>query len=56
MLPSSSSRLVARPLPGDDPRKRRPDITLARELLGWEPRVQLDEGLAKTIEYFRGRV
>lgn len=56
MLPSSSSRLVARPLPGDDPRKRRPDITLARELLGWEPCVQLDEGLAKTIEYFRGRV
>ena len=55
MMPESRSRIVYRPLPGDDPRQRRPDIALARELLGWEPRVPLSEGLAKTIEYFRGR-
>ena len=48
------SRLVARPLPADDPRRRCPDITLARERLGWQPSVQLAEGLARTIAYFRG--
>jgi len=48
------SRLVARPLPADDPRQRCPDITLARERLGWQPSVQLAEGLARTIAYFRG--
>ncbi len=42
-----------RPLPEDDPKRRRPDITKARTLLGWEPRVPLDEGLLRTIEYFR---
>jgi UDP-glucuronate decarboxylase len=41
------------PLPTDDPVRRRPDITVARELLGWEPTVQLDEGLRRTVEYFR---
>jgi UDP-glucuronate decarboxylase len=41
------------PLPVDDPVRRRPDITLARELLGWEPTVQLDQGLQHTIEYFQ---
>jgi len=41
------------PLPSDDPRQRQPDITLARELLGWEPRIPLSEGLDKTIGYFR---
>ena len=46
------SRLVYKPLPGDDPKKRKPDITLAKALLGWEPKVPLDEGLAKTIAYF----
>ena len=46
------SKLVYRPLPGDDPKKRKPDITLAKELLGWEPKVPLQEGLAKTIAYF----
>ena len=56
LLPESTSRLVYRPLPGDDPKRRRPDITLAKELLGWEPKVALDEGLARTVEYFRGRV
>jgi UDP-glucuronate decarboxylase len=52
-LTGSSSTIVRRPLPSDDPRQRRPDITLAREKLGWEPNVKLDEGLKKTIEYFR---
>ena len=41
------------PAVGDDPRVRQPDITRARTLLGWEPKVQLEEGLIKTIEYFR---
>lgn len=45
---------IYRPLPSDDPKRRKPDITLANELLGWEPKVPLKEGLAKTIEYFRG--
>ena len=54
LLPDSKSRLAYRPLPGDDPKKRKPDISLAKELLGWEPKVPLAEGLAKTIEYFRG--
>ncbi len=45
--------LVERPLPADDPKQRRPDITLARQRLGWEPTTQLREGLARTIEYFR---
>ena len=56
MIPESTSKMVFRPLPGDDPKVRRPDITLAKELLGWEPRVPLAEGLAKTIEYFRSKV
>jgi UDP-glucuronate decarboxylase len=50
----SKSKLVYRPLPSDDSKRRKPDITLAKELLGWEPKVALKEGLAKTIEYFRG--
>ena len=54
MLPGSKSKLVRKPLPGDDPKKRRPDITLAKKLLGWSPKVPLDEGLAKTIAYFQG--
>ena len=52
-LPESTSRLVFRPLPADDPKRRRPDITLAKELLGWESKVPLREGLAKTIAYFK---
>lgn len=47
------SRVVYHPLPQDDPRQRCPDITLAREKLGWEPKVQLRDGLKETIEYFR---
>jgi len=45
-----------RPLPADDPRQRQPRIDLARELLHWQPRVELDEGLARTVAYFRERV
>ena len=55
-LPESKSQLVYRPIPSDDPKRRKPDITLAKELLAWEPKVPLQEGLAKTIEYFRGFV
>ena len=50
----SKSKLAFLPLPGDDPRVRRPDITLAGKLLGWKPEIQLDEGLRRTIEYFKG--
>jgi UDP-glucuronate decarboxylase len=49
----SSSAIASEPLPADDPRQRRPDIGRARELLGWEPRVSLEEGLDRTIAYFR---
>ena len=52
-LTGSASTLDYRPLPQDDPRQRQPDITLAREKLGWEPSVPLKDGLARTIEYFR---
>jgi dTDP-glucose 4,6-dehydratase len=52
----SRSRIAFKPLPVDDPKQRRPDITKARKLLKWEPRVPLAEGLVKTIEYFRGKV
>jgi len=52
----SKSRIVHRPLPQDDPKQRRPDITRARRLLKWEPKVPLSEGLKGTIEYFRTRV
>lgn len=48
----SKSKIVKKPLPMDDPTRRRPDITLAREKLGWEPKVELDEGLRRTADYF----
>jgi UDP-glucuronate decarboxylase len=51
-LTGSRSTIVSRPLPSDDPTQRQPNISLARERLGWAPQVQLDEGLAKTIAYF----
>ena len=52
-LTGSKSKIVYQPLPKDDPRKRRPDITLAKEKLNWQPKVKLDDGLKKTIGYFR---
>jgi dTDP-glucose 4,6-dehydratase len=55
-LTGSKSRLVYRPLPEDDPKVRQPDITRARTLLGWEPKVALEEGLTRTLEYFRTKV
>jgi UDP-glucuronate decarboxylase len=53
LIPESRSKIVCKPLPSDDPIQRQPDITLAREKLGWEPKVGLVEGLRKTIDYFR---
>ncbi len=52
-LTGSKSRIVHKPLPQDDPARRCPDITRAKDLLGWEPRTPLEEGLGKTIDYFR---
>lgn len=51
-LTGSKSKLCCKPLPSDDPKQRRPDISMAKQILGWEPVVPLREGLAKTIEYF----
>ena len=53
-LTGSTSAIVLRPLPVDDPRVRQPDISRARQLLGWEPKIPLDDGLTRTIAYFRG--
>ena len=52
-LTGSRSKLVRMPLPADDPKQRKPDITKARTVLGWEPKVQLEDGLKETIAYFR---
>ena len=54
-LTGSSSRIVREPLPQDDPLQRKPDISLAREQLGWEPKISLKEGLVRTIEYFKAQ-
>ena len=55
-MTNATSRIVYRPLPEDDPKVRHPDITRAPTLLGWEPKVGLEEGLTKTLEYFRKKV
>ena len=52
-LTGSKSKIIHMPLPADDPTQRQPNITLAKKELGWEPRVMLDEGLVKTIDYFK---
>jgi dTDP-glucose 4,6-dehydratase len=52
----SKSQIIYKPLPTDDPKVRQPDITRARTLLGWEPKVQLEEGLTRTIDYFRRKL
>jgi nucleoside-diphosphate-sugar epimerase len=49
----TSSEIVHEELPGDDPKKRKPDITKAKNLLHWEPKISLEEGLQRTIEYFK---
>ena len=53
-LTGSTSTIISHPLPTDDPKVRQPDITRARAILGWEPKIQLRDGLVRTIEYFRG--
>lgn len=55
-LTGSKSKIIYKPLPEDDPQVRQPDITKAKEILKWEPKIELEEGLAKTIEYFRARL
>ena len=53
MMTGSKSKIVFKPLPSDDPKQRQPDIALAKEKLGWEPKIKLEEGLVKAIEYFQ---
>jgi len=53
LIPESRSKIAHEPLPQDDPKQRKPDIRLAKEKLNWEPKIKLEEGLKKTIEYFR---
>jgi nucleoside-diphosphate-sugar epimerase len=55
-LCNSKSNIVFKPLPKDDPRKRCPDITLAKGVYGWEPKVKLEEGLKKTIEWYKNEI
>jgi dTDP-glucose 4,6-dehydratase len=55
-LLGSRSKVVYRPLPVDDPKQRKPDTTRARSLLGWEPKVELEEGLLRTVDYFRQKL
>jgi nucleoside-diphosphate-sugar epimerase len=55
-MTGSTSKVVYKALPTDDPKVRQPDITRARTLLKWEPKVSLEEGLVKTLEYFRTKV
>jgi UDP-glucuronate decarboxylase len=55
-ITGSTSSIIEKPLPQDDPRQRRPDISMAKSVLGWEPKIQLQQGLKKTIDYFRGVV
>ena len=52
-LVGSESRIVSEALPEDDPKQRRPDLTRARDTLGWTPKIPLEEGLQRTVEYFR---
>ncbi len=56
LIPESTSKLVFNPLPKDDPQRRKPDISMAKEILGWEPVVELETGLKTAIEYFRTKV
>jgi UDP-glucuronate decarboxylase len=55
-LSGSSSEIIFKPLPADDPKQRKPDISLAKKQLNWEPNIRLEDGLLRTIEYFRSVV
>lgn len=55
-LTKTKSKIIYKPLPSDDPTQRKPDITLAKEKLGWTPKIELEEGLLKTIEYFKTKI
>ena len=55
-LTSSKSKCVYLPLPQDDPHKRKPDISLAREKIGFEPKYTIEQGIKNTIEYFRNKI
>jgi dTDP-glucose 4,6-dehydratase len=55
-ITGSKSRICYEPLPQDDPKQRRPDITKARKLLGWEPKIDLETGLRRSLEYFKKAV
>lgn len=55
-MTGTESEIIYKDLPQDDPKQRRPDISLAKQTLNWEPKVQLDEGLSRTIDHFRGRL
>lgn len=56
LIPDSKSKIIYKDLPADDPRQRKPDIALAKNKLDWEPKIKLEEGLKKTIEYFRTKI
>ena len=53
-MTGSTSKIEFKPLPSDDPAQRKPDIALAQRVLGWHPKVALDQGLVRAIDYFRG--
>jgi len=55
-LTGSKSQISYKPLPSDDPRQRQPDISLAKEILDWQPTVELEQGLVKTISYFKNNI
>ena len=55
-LTNSKSKIVRMPLPSDDPTQRQPNIDLAKKMLDWEPKIQLKEGLVKTIDYFAATI
>jgi UDP-glucuronate decarboxylase len=52
-MTNSRSKIIYQPLPQDDPLQRKPDISLAKEKMGWEPKISLEEGLQRTIDYFK---
>lgn len=56
IIPKSTSQIIKKALPQDDPKLRCPDITLAKEILGWEPKIPLEDGIIKTIEYFKTQI